>query len=197
MKLILASIVIAIAFNSNVCGDDTVQSTPADRTKKLTTLTRMFNSKATDHLFTVDPLEQQIAIDAGYNTDVTLGRIALRYSDLADCPFLTPIYKLSQPVSTNHLLMVSMDLVNEWFLATVNQNSSNWKFVGIIGYGVMHQNECGATAKVRHFTNEAINVKDPNSQSVVQMLVTNDTEIASLASRGITRSKISAFYIWE
>jgi len=104
---------------------------------------------------------------------------------------------LSQPVSTNHLLMVSMDLVNEWFLATVNQNSSNWKFVGIIGYGVMQQNECGATAKVRHFTNEAINVKDPNSQSVVQMLVTNDTEIASLASRGITRSKISAFYIWE
>jgi hypothetical protein len=195
MKLILALIVITIAFNSQAAvQDDTVQATLADSTKKLTVLNRLFNAKATDHLFTADKLEEQIVGDAGYVFDATLGRIALRYEDLPDCPFLTPIYKLSQPVSTNHILMVGMDLVNEWFVALANQNQSNWKYVGIIGYGVLHQNTCGATAKVRHFTNEA--TVDQNSQSIVQILTTNDTEAADLPKRGINRSKINSFYIW-
>jgi len=195
MKLILALVVILTVFNTNV-GDDTVQSTPADRTKKLTVLNRLFNAKATDYIFTVDRLEEQIAGDAGYALDATLGRVALRYQDMPDCPLLMPIYKLSQPISTNHILMVSEELVTEWYikLITSNQGKSNWQYIGVIGFGVLNKNECGATAQVRHFSNE---IADVNSQSMTHILTTNDTEAADLPTRGIKRSNLPSFYIWQ
>jgi len=199
MKLIVALMVLVIAIiNSNV---DTAQWNPnsggdsTQSTKQLTTLNRLFSPKAIDHMFTVDRLEEQIASDAGYVQDAVLGKIALRYKDLPGCPFLTPIYKLSQPISTNHLLMVTMDSVNA-FIA--NPNSSHWQFEGIIGYGVLHQGECGATAKVRHY--EFVNEERQDSSTNVHMMVTNDTEATELSTRLImkmTRSPLSAFYIWE
>jgi len=194
MKLIFTSLFALSVFHIIACKDSASGGSKDDRFSKLSVVNRLYNANATDHLFSVDPLEQQIAQDAGYVQDAVLGRIPLRYSDLPDCNLLLPIYKLSQPVSTNHLLMLSMNLVDEWFVNLASNKQSNWKYAGVIGYGVQNKNECGATRQVRHFSNEN---PDENSQLSLQILTTDDNEANGFPSKGIKRSKVPAFYIWE
>jgi len=192
MKLIIGSLVILAVFHSSVCKDaaPSKDSGKDDRLGKLAVLNRLFNSNATDHLFTADDLEVSISQDAGYVQDAVLGKIPLRFQDLPDCNFLLPIHKLSQPVSTNHILIVGNSAVDDYI-----QKNANWKYVGVIGYGTQNKNECGATRQVRHFTND---VGDPNSQSSIHILISDDSEANDAPKKlNVKRSKVPAFYIWD
>jgi hypothetical protein len=155
--------------------------------KKTALLTRLYNSQLTDFDYTTSPKVEEILTkpSGGYRFDGSLGRVVIKPSDLPECKDLVPIIKLFMSSYTDHVLLVDQADVDNWV-------KSGWTNAGVIGYGVLEKDICGATVEVRHaFLHNA----DPNLKLFFVTSVLSQYE--NVKTYGFADMGTKNFYIWE
>jgi len=144
-------------------------------------LTRTYNDAQTDFYYSID---RQTPVTLGqniYQFDGIMGRVIAKLSDFPDCTDLVPITRLYHPVSTCHALIVTSADVRDMVV------NNGWKDDGgVIGYGVLQKDKCGATVPVRN-----LNLNDWRFQT------TSEGEYKAYKYLSFTDWTRASFYIWE
>jgi hypothetical protein len=155
--------------------------------KKTALLNRLYNTKLSDFEFTTNPKVEEILTKpgSGFRFDGTLGRVVINPSDLPESKDLVPITKLFRSSSTDHVLLVDQATTDAWVKA-------GWTNAGVIGYGVLEKDKCGATREVRHAFMDI-----PYYKAMLRYQTTILSQYEPLVNNNFVDGGTKKFYIWE
>jgi len=151
-------------------------------------LNRLFNDngKLADFQYSIDQQEQDTLQKSGYKSDGSLGRVVANPKDLAECAELVPIVRMRHDQNNCHGLLVTAAEVRLW------ETTFSYRNTGIVGYGVLDKDKCGATVRVRHIHNGGGNTK-----LGLHLQISSDSEYNKRKQMGYVDNGSSDFYIWE
>jgi hypothetical protein len=154
--------------------------------KKTALVTRLFNSILTDVEYVTSSKMEDLLTkpSVGYRFDGSLGRVVLKPSDLPECKDLVAIIKMFHSTNKDHALLVDQAMADSWVKA-------GWTNVGVIGYGVLEKDKCGATVEIRHtFLQTATPSRNLFYGSIL-------SQYKSMTRHGTPDGGTKNFYIWE